>query len=261
MQQRDWRDLARSVPGVAQLETSRWVKRRRELLVGALHDRAILDALAAGAALPDSYGVDVDERAVELPWVIAQAPRGRVLDAGSALNHDFVLDALLPQVDELHIVTLAPEEHAFTERGISYAYADLRSLPYRDGLFDTVVSVSTLEHVGMDNTGYGADAAVAADADAALADALTELRRVLAPGGRMLITVPYGRAEQHGWLRQFDRAGLDRLVASAAPAKHSLTVYRARPVGWTPSDPDAAADATYGSEKAEAVALLALDFD
>ena len=226
-----------------------------------MSDRSILGAVAAGQQLPSGYGDGFDERVVELPWVISQAPRGRALDAGSALNHAWFLDALLPRVDELHIVTLAPEDRAFTERGISYTYADLRALPYRDGHFDTIVSVSTLEHVGMDNSGYGADAAVAADADAAVADALAELRRVLAVGGRMLITVPFGRAETHGWLRQFDTAALGRLVDAAAPARHTVTVYRASPRGWGPSEQDAAADARYGREQAEAVALVRLEYE
>lgn len=256
----DWREVVRAAPGVSAVETARWVRRRRELLSGALRDDAMLAALRGGGPLPGGYGAGFDERVVELPWVIAQEPRGRVLDAGSALNHAWFLDALMQGIDELHIVTLVPEEEAFTKRGISYAYADLRALPYRDALFDTIVSVSTLEHVGMDNRGYGADAAAAADPDVALADALRELRRVLAPGGRMLITVPYGREERHGWLRQFDRAGVERLIGAAEPARSSFEVFRADAGGWQRSDPDAASDARYGDEKAEAVALIRLEF-
>ncbi len=56
---------------------------------------------------------------------------GRVLDAGSVLNHAHVLDGL-PHGD-LTIVTLEPEPHAFFARRISYVYADLRELPFRDG--------------------------------------------------------------------------------------------------------------------------------
>ena len=112
----------------------------------------------------------------------------------------------------------------------------------------------------MDNTGYGAETEAAGEPDAALAGALAELRRVLAPGGRMLVTVPYGREEQHGWLRQFDQAGLERLVTTAGPASSATTVYEHGPSGWQPSDLQRAAHASYGDEKAVAVALVRLDY-
>ena len=71
---------------------------------------------------------------------------------------------LLPTVDELTIVTLAPEPVAFTSLGVSYLYGDLRQLPFRDDWFDEVACLSTLEHVGMDNAVYGAAGPNAADA-------------------------------------------------------------------------------------------------
>jgi hypothetical protein len=120
--------------------------------------------------------------------------------------------------------------------------------------------VSTLEHVGMDNTGYGAEVAAEADPDAALAAAFSELRRVLAPGGRILVTVPYGRAERYDWLRQFDAADLDRLIGFAAPARHAVAFYRHGDGGWQRSDAEAAADRAYGDHKAGAVACLRLEY-
>src|SRR3954452_702969 len=77
-------------------------------------------------------------------------PRRRI-DPEPSLHHR----SGAPQVDEFHIVTLAPEAAAYWSRGISYVYGDLRDLPYRDGYFDTVVCISAVEHVGMDNSVYG----------------------------------------------------------------------------------------------------------
>ena len=59
-------------------------------------------------------------------------------------------------MDALHVVTLAPEEEAYPFLDVSYLFADLRRLPLRDETYDRVVSMSTLEHVGMDNSYYGA---------------------------------------------------------------------------------------------------------
>jgi SAM-dependent methyltransferase len=126
-----------------------------------------------------------------------QRASGRVLDAGSALNHEHVLDRLLPEVESLTIVTLEPEAVTFTERKISYVYDDFRDLPFRDGHFDGVVSISTLEHVGMDNHSYGSRASASDNPDAELALAIAELRRVLKPGGDLLVSVPFGGYEDH----------------------------------------------------------------
>ena len=54
------------------------------------------------------------------------------------------------------------------------AVADARRLPYADGAFDAVVSLSTLDHL---------------DSTEALLGALTELARVLRPGGRLVLTL------------------------------------------------------------------------
>ncbi len=211
--------------------------------------------------LPPGYGADANERVVEIPWLLAQGVRGRTLDAGSALNHEGYLDRVLPMVDELHIVTLEPERTSFPERRISYLYSDLRNLPYRDGYFDTIVSVSTLEHVGMDNRGYGSAAEQASDAQRETEAAMRELRRTLAPGGRILLSFPYGMPEDHGGWRQFDRDHLDRLIAAGQPEDVDLRVYRNGGGGWQLSDVEAAADARYRvGFAAEAVACVRLSY-
>ena len=130
-------------------------RRQRRFVRTALDDAVSLERLASGEQLPAGYGIGANERVVEIPWLLGRSPSGKMLDAGSALNHAEYLDRLLPRLSELHIVTLMYEGSAHPERGISYLYADLRALPYECGYFDTVASISTLEHVGMDNTGYG----------------------------------------------------------------------------------------------------------
>ena len=52
--------------------------------------------------------------------------------------------------------------------------ADVRALPFREGSFDTVISNSTLDHF---------------DEPAEIEASLRELSRVLAPGGRLLVTL------------------------------------------------------------------------
>jgi len=37
-------------------------------------------------------------------------------------------------------------------KGISYIFEDLRESCFRDDYFDIVVSLSTIEHIGLDNT-------------------------------------------------------------------------------------------------------------
>lgn len=210
-----------------------------------LHTPRTIDRFAHARRLPRRYGVGLDERVVEYPWLFAQKPTGRVLDAGSTLNHAHILDRFLPMFADLHIVTLSPEAVAFTERGVSYLYADLRHLPFRDAYYDTIVSISTLEHVGMDNERYGVGDARGDDPRSGLPRAVHELKRVLSPGGVLLLSVPYGVAEDHGWFRQFDRIGVDELVAAIDPHHLDIQTYAYSRDGWQVSSLDEARHMRY----------------
>jgi SAM-dependent methyltransferase len=198
--------------------------------------------------LTAGYGHRLDERIVEYPWFFSKLPAGpgSLLDAGSTLNFDFILDHPSLKDKRVHICTLAPEADCFWQKGVSYLFDDLRRLPYRDECFDWAVSISTLEHVGMDNTLlYTADSA---KNEASLQDyqrAVSELRRVLKPGGILYVTVPYGRAHNHGWLQVFDQAGIDQMIRAFGPASSHAEYFLYQADGWHRSTSTGAADATF----------------
>jgi SAM-dependent methyltransferase len=223
-----------------------YVRRQKGLLSGVFSSPEAMRRFREGGELPEGYGRGFDERVVEYPWVLSRRLTGHVLDAGSTFNFPHVLDAVEPEADELTIVTLAPEPRSFPERGVSYVYADLRDLPLRDSLFDVVVSISTLEHVGMDNSLYATGAEERAeDPERELDAALAEIRRVAKPGGRVLITVPYGVPEDLGWLRQFDSAGIDGLIRRSGAAESETDVFSYSEEGWQRSTLEDAAGAGY----------------
>jgi SAM-dependent methyltransferase len=225
--------------------TPEYVERHRAFVTRALDDPALLNLLKSDRPLPPGYGVGFDERVVEFPWGATRDLGGRVLDAGSTLNHPHVLIRLRPRVEELHIVTLAPEPQAFPFLDVSYLYADLRELPIRDGTYDRILSISTLEHVGMDNAQYGDSSERSQTPGQDLAAAMRELRRVLRPGGTLYVTVPYGRAADIGWQRIFDSDALDELVDGFGPAAQEREIFRYTREGWQRSDATEAADAVY----------------
>jgi hypothetical protein len=75
--------------------------------------------------------------------------------------------------------------------------------------------------------------------------AVAELLRVTAPGGTLLVTVPYGRHEDRGWMRQFGRDDVERLIHGVPARETSCSVYRYLRDGWQLSDLDEAADCEY----------------
>lgn len=208
---------------------------RRRSLRGALRDPELIERFRASRDLPSVYGFRIDARVVEIPWALArlQSEPSRVLDAGSSLNHDYVIDSDALRNKDLHILTLSPEERCFCERSISYLFGDLRKTVFRDETFDEVICISVIEHVGMDNSMYGGAAESSPDA---FVYAIDELKRVLRPGGRLLITFPFGRYENHGWFQQFDDERLDQLIERFEPSHAAESIYRYEPDGWVLSD-------------------------
>ena len=144
--------------------------------------------------LPAGYGTGLDERAVEYPWFFARLKEShhRILDAGSSLNHYDLLNLGLWQKRDLHITTLAYEGRPKARTQPVYVYEDLRAMSYPNEFFDVVVCISTLEHIGMDNTMlYTNDEAKKENAVNTYMRAVDEMKRVLKHGGALYLTVPY----------------------------------------------------------------------
>ena len=124
-------------------------------VASAIGDTRLLPRFRDGEALPDGFGRGYDERVVEFPSVLAHPLGGRLINAGSTLNHRHILESVRPRVDELLIVALAPGalvpgSTCLTSMRISRPAAPRRRLRLRALDLD-------LEHIGMSNERYGSD--------------------------------------------------------------------------------------------------------
>lgn len=220
---------------------------REKCLSEAVVDDALLDTLAGDRSLPQGYGYRLDARLIEIPWVLSRVRHNgdRFLDAGSAFNYDYVLTAPALNDKQKTIVTLAPEGDAFWKLGVSYVFGDLRDLDFRDNRFDSVACISTIEHIGMDNTMY-AEGQVAQRSDPGeFILAVKELKRVLKPGGVLYISFPFGRYENHGWFQQFDSELVDTLIDAFAPSQQKESIFQYHPDGWQRSTRAACKDCEF----------------
>lgn len=217
---------------------------KERFIADALGDPGLLERFARGEHLPPRYGEFLDERVIEYPWLVSRldGSRSRLLDAGSSLNHSFLLSNPRLAGKKIAIVTLAPEPRCFWRSGVSYMFEDLRALPLASESFDEVVSISTIEHVGMNNTMYTNDPAHGEKRPGDALKALAELRRVLRPGGKLYLTVPFGKPMDGGWFRQFDAPALEELVAAFQPARSTFTFFRYAG-GWDVSSREECGDA------------------
>jgi O-antigen chain-terminating methyltransferase len=179
--------------------------------------------------------VGMDERIVEIPWVLSRyRGEGRVLDVGTVNAVPLYLRYLRGLgIPELHGVDLSEQQ----VKGIHITQADVRQMPFPDASFDLALCVSTLEHIGYDNTSYGVATAREQGGDVA---ALTEIRRVLNDHGRLLLTVPFGRFQEYGWFRQYDLETWRELLRSTGFEPVEEAFYGYSPQGWAPvADPSA----------------------
>lgn len=167
--------------------------------------------------LDNGFGIGIDERIVEYPWIINNLPdsKTKLLDAGSTFNFQIILDQVKVKEKELTIYTYFPEVNKFNEKRISYVYGDLRELPFRDEWFDGIVCQSTIEHIDMNNSIYGYDIRYNRDESEKSYEylkAVHELLRILKSRGYLFLTFPCGKFEHHGFFQQFDLEMIDRII-------------------------------------------------
>ena len=157
----------------------------------------------------------VTERAIEVPIVqraVDAHPGGQVLEVGNVLSH------------------YRPQRHTIVdkyEQAPGVHNLDVFDLASLEQEFELVVAVSTIEHVGWDEDPRVPGKAV---------DALCALYERVAPGGRLLLTIPAGY-----------NPSLDEALRAGAVAFTSLAGMRRQGGGtsWRQTPPDEAWSAPY----------------
>jgi len=150
--------------------------------------------------------VFVNERIIEIPFAIRGLSqlneRARVLDLGCS-------ESLLPlYLSSLGFRVTGLDFRAFPYPAANFEFVrgDILSMPFEDGKFDAVTCVSTLEHLGL---GFYADPK---EEQATDGKAVQEISRVLKNNGRLILSVPYGKAFQGEHQRIYDDQRLTVLL-------------------------------------------------
>jgi SAM-dependent methyltransferase len=195
-----------------------------------------------------------NERSVEVPWALQRVGSARrVLDVGCSTSDYLAELARAEPIEGRRVYGLDPDAPR-PIRNVGALKGTIVAPPFPTACFDLILCISTVEHVGLPI--YGQHEFPHGDILA-----MRHMRRLLAPGGRLLLTVPFGRAQVNPWFRVYDRGGLRRLAGGFRML--SAALYRLRPEGEGRYEPCGAADlrgAGYDFEhmRAEGVALAEL---
>jgi SAM-dependent methyltransferase len=230
-----------------------WVRKRE--VRRAVREEALIEHLVTRGESYRPQLVDMSERVIEVPWVLRRVPRDadRVLDVGTSYALD-VYHRLLSRLParEVHIVDLAP----FALENTTFHQADVRALPFGDGEFHATLCISTLEHIGLDNSVYFDSSGERRDEDGDLA-ALRELGRVTRSGGRVFVTVPGGRSREMDWQRQYSPASWADVVQRAGLEIDEIEYFEHDPEqGWRPVAPSEVERRDYREGAPYAAALI-----
>lgn len=227
--------------------THGYSKFKNEFISTTLKDRTLMQLFRDGARLPDNYGDRLDERVVEYPWVLARLDTsGIILDAGSTFSSPTLLDS--PQIEGRRLIIYTMMTDWITlNANISYIFSDFREMILKDDCITSIACISTLEHVGLsyDYKTYNIENHWPDQDVFAYRETLRQFHRILKPGGQFLLTMPYGRYENHGWLQQHDAASLKGVI-DAWPGRLSDEAYfHYCSGGWQVASAAECADSSY----------------
>jgi hypothetical protein len=103
-----------------------------------------------------------------------------------------------------------------------------------DARFDAVICLSTIEHVGL--SAYEQEENTGGDREA-----MRRLHELTNPGGRLVLTAPFGEFHVDSFQRTYDREHLDELLEGWEIDDFAL-LRRTAPTRWELSDETASAD-------------------
>ena len=201
-------------------------------------EASIQNNISFNDKLPPDYGQRLDERIVELPWFYSQLSEdpGLLLDAGSSLNFKYFLLSEKIENKKVFIATLAPEKRNYASIGVSYVYDDLRKTCFDENYFDNIACLSTLEHVGLDNTLlYTADQNLKENRPLDYLLVISEFKRILKPKGKLFLSFPFGEPANHGWFQVFGQDHVDAIIDCFQPTEFETSYFKYSASGWQKS--------------------------
>ncbi len=151
--------------------------------------------------------VNETERLVEVPFIFQELPEPsnsiKILDVGCCESH------LLIELNKLGFVAYGIDTRGYPHPN-SYV-GDARKMPYNTNYFDVTLAISTIEHIGLVNTPYLSDTIYDKNGDRKVVE---EIIRVTKPGGKIIITLPYGNGNDvlKQWIRFYDSEKLSNLL-------------------------------------------------
>ena len=177
-----------------------------------MRPNALRRFLKRQAFLPNPLGVlnnpsyIVRSRLFEALRDCAPAIGGKVLDFGCGSKP---YESLFPRATDYVGLDIAVSGHAHADSRVDVFY-DGTTIPFPDAYFDAVVSFEVFEHVFN------------------LPDVLAEIRRVLKPSGRLLVTVPFAWPEHE---QPYDFARYTSFGLKAALERSGFDVLRVEKTG------------------------------
>lgn len=220
-----------------------------------------------------------NERLVEIPWALSHyAGQERVLDVGPVGAQSEYINQLRDlKIPELYGIDITEKE----VEGFKMVFGDIRKTQFENNFFNLIFCISTLEHVGQNNRWYkpskelvglgsvefepgeiSTDKSFVTDDDIL---AVREMIRITKPKGHILITLPFGKFQNHGWFKNYDQELLDRLikVAKISGCKIVEERYFAWDKKWYEErNPKKLKDRWYqsnGAAKASAIACIVIE--
>lgn len=172
----------------------------------------------------------INERCVEIPiarHLLGRYEPGEVLEVGNVLAHYFSVSHAV--VDKY-------------EKGPGVINRDI--LDFKPATkYRLIISISTFEHIGYDDS-------LAEASETKIPRALAACKALLAPGGKLVITVPLGYNGE-----------LDRMISNnTLGTKQQWYLRRTGKRRWTSSDWPAVADCRYGTPHPYANAIMIGEF-
>jgi len=136
-------------------------------------------------------------------------------------------------------------DYNYSHPNFNFTKGDFLKNKFQDNYFDCVIAISVIEHFGLNC--YGGPMIVDGDKKAA-----KEIYRILKEGGKLIITLPFGKKETMPAQRIYDTAGLEDLLRDFRIEKEEY--YKYDKGFWLPAKKEVLVDTKF-SEDVQGVVL------